>query len=449
MPSSAYDSAIFRDFFGTPAMRAVFSDEALAERYVEVEVALAQAEAKVGVIPMEAAKTIAERGAGLKVDLPHLKAETDIVGYPIVGIVHQMAKGVGDAGGYVHWGATTQDIMDTATVLQIRDALALIDADLAALDATLSALAAKHRDTVMAGRTHLQHALPVTFGFKAAVWLSMIRRHRQRLEQLKPRVLMVQFSGAAGTLASLGEKGLEVQAGLAAELGLAQPDITWHVARDGIAEAGAFLGLVTGSLSKIAVDVMLMMQTEIGEVFEPFVKGRGASSTMPQKRNPISCEMIVALAKTTRAQVGLLLDSMATDHERATGPWHLEWIALPEAFLATSGALYQARFMLEGLIVEPEAMRRNLDITGGLIVAEAVMMALAPHTGRGAAHDLVYAACRSALEQGTPLIDQLRKMPDVTKHFDETGLQCLVDPAGYLGTAREMVDRLLAQPQRS
>ena len=449
MPSSAYDSAIFRDFFGTPAMRAVFSDEALAERYVEVEVALAQAEAKVGVIPMEAAKTIAERGAGLKVDLPHLKAETDIVGYPIVGIVHQMAKGVGDAGGYVHWGATTQDIMDTATVLQIRDALALIDADLAALDATLSALAAKHRDTVMAGRTHLQHALPVTFGFKAAVWLSMIRRHRQRLEQLKPRVLMVQFSGAAGTLASLGEKGLEVQAGLAAELGLAQPDITWHVARDGIAEAGAFLGLVTGSLSKIAVDVMLMMQTEIGEVFEPFVKGRGASSTMPQKRNPISCEMIVALAKTTRAQVGLLLDSMATDHERATGPWHLEWIALPEAFLATSGALYQARFMLEGLIVEPEAMRRNLDITGGLIVAEAVMMALAPHTGRGAAHDLVYAACRSALEQGTPLIDQLRKMPDVTKHFDEAGLQRLVDPAGYLGTAREMVDRLLAQPQRS
>jgi 3-carboxy-cis,cis-muconate cycloisomerase len=277
-----------------------------------------------------------------------------------------------------------------------------------------------------------------------AVWLSMIRRHRQRLEQLKPRVLVVQFSGAAGTLASLGDDGLKVQAALATELGLAQPDITWHVARDGIAEVGAFLGLVTGSLSKIAVDVMLMMQTEIGEVFEPFVKGRGASSTMPQKRNPISCEMIVALAKTTRAQVGLLLDSMATDHERATGPWHLEWIALPEAFLATAGALHQARFMLEGLIVEPDTMRRNLDITGGLIVAEAVMMALAPHTGRGAAHDLVYVACRSALEQGTPLIDQLRKMPDVTKHFDEAGLQRLGDPAGYLGTAREMVDRLLA-----
>lgn len=448
MPSSAYDSSIFRDFFGTPAMRAVFSDETLAERYVEVEVALAQAEAKVGVVPAAAAEAIAKRAKGLKLDLAQLKAETDIVGYPIVGIVHQLAKGVGDAGGYVHWGATTQDIMDTATVLQVRDALALVEADLASLDATISSLAAKYRDTVMAGRTHLQHALPVTFGFKAAVWLSMIRRHRERLEQLKPRVLVVQFSGAAGTLASLGDDGLKVQAALADELGLAQPDITWHVARDGIAEVGAFLGLVTGSLSKIAVDVMLMMQTEIGEVFEPFVKGRGASSTMPQKRNPISCEMIVALAKTTRAQVGLLLDAMATDHERATGPWHLEWIALPEAFLATAGALHQARFMLEGLIVEPEAMRRNLDITGGLIVAEAVMMALAPHTGRGEAHDLVYVACRSALEQGTPLIDQLRRMPEVTQHFDEAGLQRLVDPAGYLGTAREMVDRLLAKSPR-
>lgn len=445
MSSTAYDSAIFRDLFGTPAMRSVFSDAALARRYVEVEVALARAEAKVGIIPAAAAEAIARNAATLSLDLGQLKAETDVVGYPIVGIVHQMAKASGDAGGFVHWGATTQDIMDTATVLQIRDALDLVEADLVAIDAALAGLAAKHRDTVMAGRTHLQHALPVTFGFKAAVWLSMIRRHRVRLEQLKPRVLVVQFSGAAGTLASLGDKGLAVQAALADELGLAQPDITWHVARDGIAEAGTFLGLVTGSLAKIAVDIMLMMQTEIGEAFEPFVPGRGSSSTMPQKRNPISCEMIVALAKAVRAQVGLLLDAMATDHERATGPWHLEWIAVPEAFVASAGALYQARFMLEGLIVEPAAMRRNLDITGGLIVAEAVMMALAPRTGRGAAHDLVYAACRAALDKGTPLIDQLRQMPDVTRHFDEAGLQRLVDPAGYLGTTGEMVDRVLRQ----
>lgn len=443
MPSTAYDSAIFRDMFATPGMRAVFSDEALAARYVEVEVALARAEAKVGVIPAAAAAAIEHHAAGLSIDLPRLKAETDIVGYPIVGIVHQMTRGAGAAGGYVHWGATTQDIMDCATVLQIRDALALVETDLAAIEMALTHLTGKHRDTVMAGRTHLQHALPVTFGFKSAVWLSMVRRHRERLRQVRPRVLVAQFSGAAGTLASLGDRGLAVQDALADELGLARPDITWHVARDGIAEVGAILGLVTGSLAKIAVDVMLMMQTEVGEAFEPFVKGRGSSSTMPQKRNPISCEMIVALAKAVRAQSGLLLDAMASDHERATGPWHLEWIAVPEAFLASSGALHQARFMLEGLIVEPAAMRRNLDLTGGLIVAEAVMMALAPLTGRGTAHDLVYSCCRSAIEKGTPLLEQLLAMPEIVAHIDEAGLRRLVDPANYLGSVGPMIDRLV------
>ncbi len=449
MPSTAYDSAIFRDSFGTPAMRAVFSDETLVRRYLDVEVALARAEAKVGVIPEAAATAIAAAGEGLAVDMATLKTETEIVGYPIIGIVHQLAKAAGEAGGYVHWGATTQDIMDTANVLQIRDALSLVAADLAALDTVLCDLAARHRDTVMAGRTHLQHALPITFGYKAAVWLSMIRRHRQRLQQLQERVLVVEFSGAAGTLASLGDKGLEVQAALAAELGLGVPDITWHVARDNIAEVGTVLGLVTGSLAKIAVDVMLMMQNEVAEAFEPFVEGRGASSTMPQKRNPISCELILALSKAVRAQSGLLLDAMAADHERATGPWHLEWIALPEACIAASGALHQARFMLQGLIVEPAAMRRNLDITGGLIVAEAVMMALAPHTGRGAAHDLVYACCREALGAGTPLLDQLRKRPEITAHFDESALARLVDPAGYLGVAGQMVDRMLTGSRRS
>lgn len=442
MPSTVFETAIFRDMFGTPAMREVFADESLVKCYVEVEVALAKAEAKVGLIPASAADEIAARTRPFAIDLAQLKAETDVVGYPIIGIVHQMAKQCGDAGRYVHWGATTQDIMDTATVMQVRDALAIVDADLDAIETALVRLSRTHRDTVMAGRTHLQHALPVTFGFKTAVWLSMIRRHRERLSQLRPRVLVVQFSGAAGTLASLGNDGLKVQAALAEELGLAQPGITWHVARDTLAEAVSLLGLVTGSLSKIAVDVMLMMQTEIGEVFEPFVPGRGASSTMPQKRNPISCEMIVALAKAVRNHVGLMLDGMAADHERATGPWHLEWMALPEAFIATAGALYQARFMLEGLIVEPVAMQRNLDMTGGLIVAEAVMMALAPHTGRGRAHDIVYGCCRASLDNSTPLIDQLRAQPEVTAHFNEAALARLVDPAGYLGTAQAMVDQM-------
>ena len=444
MPSTVFDSGIFRDAFGTPAMRAVFCDAALIARYVEVEVALAAAEASVGVIPADAAQAIRRLARADAIDVDRLKAETDLVGYPIVGIVHQMAKQCGEAGRYVHWGATTQDIMDTATVLQMRDALALVDADLAALDATLAALAAKHRDTAMAGRTHLQHALPVTFGYKAAVWLGMVSRHRERVAQLRPRVLVGQFAGAAGTLASLGDKGLAVHDALMAELDLGRPPTPWHVARDGFAEAVSFLGLVTGTLAKIATDVMLLMQTEVGEAFEPFVQGRGSSSTMPQKRNPISCEMILAAAKVVRQQAGLMLDAMAADHERATGPWQLEWVAIPEGFIAASGALRHARFMLDGLAVEPERMRRNLGLTGGLIVAEAVMMALAKHTGRQHAHDLVYGACRTALDTGSTLLAELERRPEVTRHLEPAELAKLADPVNYLGSAPAMVDRALA-----
>ena len=329
MPSTVFNSDIFRDAFGSEAMRAIFSDRSTIARYVEVEVALAAAEASVGVIPKEAAAAIARLARAEAIDVAKLKAETDLVGYPIVGVVHQLARQCGEAGRYVHWGATTQDIMDTATVLQIRDALALVEADLAALDASLAALARKHRDTVMAGRTHLQHALPVTFGYKAAVWRGMVVRHRQRLEELRPRVLVGQFAGAAGTLASLGDKGLAVHDALMHELGLGRPPTPWHVARDGMAETVSLLALVAGTLAKIATDVMLMMQTEVGEAFEPFVPGRGSSSTMPQKRNPIACEFIVALAKVVRQQAGLMLDALAADHERATGPWQLEWVAIP------------------------------------------------------------------------------------------------------------------------
>jgi 3-carboxy-cis,cis-muconate cycloisomerase len=444
MPSTVFDSDIFRDAFGSETMRKIFCDEATIARYVEVEVALAAAEATVGVIPKEAAAAIERMARADAIDVAKLKAETDLVGYPIVGLVHQLAKQCGEAGRYVHWGATTQDIMDTATVLQIRAALDLIEADLAAVDRALAALAKEHRGTVMAGRTHLQHALPVTFGYKAAVWRGMIVRHRQRLLQLRPRVLVGQFAGAAGTLASLGDKGLAVHDALMAELDLGRPSTPWHVARDGFAETVSLLALIAGTLAKIATDVMLMMQTEVGEAFEPFVKGRGSSSTMPQKRNPIACEFILAGAKVVRQHAGLMLDAMAADHERATGPWQLEWVAIPEAFIATGGALHQTRFMVEGLIVDAGRMRRNLDLTGGLIVAEAVMMALAEHTGRGDAHDIVYGACRAALDKGSTLLEELERNADVTRHLDKKRLAELTDPVNYLGSAPAMVDRALS-----
>lgn len=445
MPSTVFDSAIFRDMFGTPAMREIFSDEGVVARYVKVEVALAAAEARVGVIPKDAADTIRKKADPASLDLSKLKAETDIVGYPIVGVVHQLAKQCGDAGRYVHWGATTQDIMDTATVLQVRDALAIVAEDTAGIERALAALADKHRSTVMAGRTHLQHALPVTFGYKAAIWLGMMQRHRQRLAELKPRVLVGQFAGAAGTLASLGDQGLAVHDALMDELGLGKAAAPWHVARDGLTETVSFLALVSGSLGKVATDVMLMMQTEVAEAFEPFVQGRGSSSTMPQKRNPISCELIVAASKIVRQSAGLMLDAMLADHERATGPWHLEWVALPQAFIASSGALHQTRFMLEGLTVEAGRMRRNLDLTGGLIVAEAVMMALAQHTGRQVAHDVVYGACRAALGKGTTLLAELEHNSEVTKHLDAKRLAELTDPVNYLGSTEAMIDRVLGR----
>ncbi|GGX27939.1 3-carboxy-cis,cis-muconate cycloisomerase [Pigmentiphaga litoralis] len=444
MPVSVLESAMFKDMFGTPAMRAVFDDAATIRRYVETEVALARVQGRLGIIPAAAAQAIEARADAGGIDPVRLAHDTEIVGYPILPLVHQLSAQCGPEGEYLHWGATTQDIMDTATVLQVREALALIETDLAELDGILDAMALRYRDAAMAGRTHLQHALPITFGYKAAVWLLMIRRHRQRLEQLRPRVLIGQFGGAAGTLASLGHDGLGVQAALMEDLGLESAPITWHVARDGLAEAVQFLALVAASLGKIALDVMLMMTNELGEAFEPFVKGRGASSTMPQKRNPISCELMWSASKTVRQHAGLALDAVLQDFERATGPWHIEWSAIPEAFVLTAGSLNQARFMLAGLEVDTGRMRRNLDLSGGLIVAEAVMMGLAPHIGRQTAHDVVYDACRIAASSGRKLADVLTEDAIVSARLDRAAIESLCEPANYLGSAPEMVDRMRA-----
>lgn len=444
MPTSVLESTLFKDMFGTPEMRSVFDDQVTLSRYVEVEVALARVQGKLGIIPTDAATAIAQRADADKLDMAEMKRETEIVGYPILPLVHQISAMCGDAGGYLHWGATTQDIMDMATVLQIRQALEVIERDLSDLDGILDQMAQTYRDAPMAGRTHLQHALPITFGYKAAVWLLMVRRHRQRLEQLRPRVLVGQFGGAAGTLASLGDEGLAVSEALCQDLGLASAPVTWHVARDGLAETVQLLALISGSLGKIALDVMLMMTNELSEAFEPFVKGRGASSTMPQKRNPISCELISSASRTVRQHAGLAIDAMVQDFERATGPWHVEWSAIPEAFILTAGALNQAKFMLAGLEVDTARMSTNLDLSGGLIVAEAVMMGLAPTLGRQVAHDVVYDACRLAAQRKCSLAQVLVDDKIVSEKLSRDEIESLCNPANYLGAAPEMVDRTRA-----
>jgi len=308
----------------------------------------------------------------------------------------------------------------------------------------LAKLAKAHRDTPMIGRSNQQQAIPVTFGYKMAGLLSAVQRHRERLDQLKERVLVGEFAGGAGTLASLEHGAMQTQAGLCAELGLKQPLIAWHTIRDNIAEVGAFLGLVGGTLGKLSMDVKLMMQTEVGEAYEPYHHGRGSSSTMPQKRNPISSCYIHAAISVVRQHAAALMDAMVADHERSTGPWEIEWIVLPEAFCLMAGALRQSRQLLEGLEVDAAAMRRNIDLTHGLVMSEAVMMGLAPHIGRETAHDLVYEICRQAMTQRRPLLDLLAEHPQINKHLDRAALAHLCNPANYLGQSGTMVDRVLA-----
>jgi 3-carboxy-cis,cis-muconate cycloisomerase len=446
MASTIIDSTIFQGIFSSDAMREVWSDENRTRKYIDIERALAKVQAKLGLIPQEAADEIISHCHLDQIDMVKLRAQTERIGYPILGVVSQLNALCRDKlGEYVHWGATTQDITDTATVLQIREALALIDADLAAISKTMADLARKHRLTPMIGRSNLQQAIPVTFGYKMAGLLSAIERHRTRLTQLRPRVLVGEFAGAAGTLASLSTGAMETQAGLMEELGLGQPDIAWHTIRDNIAEVGCFLGLVGGTLGKFSMDVKLMMQTEVGEVYEPFAHGRGSSSTMPQKRNPISSCYIHAQVSVVRQHAAALMDAMIADHERSTGPWEIEWIVLPEAFCLMAGALKQTRFVLDGLEVDEAQMRANIDMTGGLVMSEAVMMGLGNHIGREYAHDLVYDICRVAVKEKRPLLDLLCEHPEINKHLDRAALAKLCDPANYLGQSGVMVDRVLSK----
>jgi 3-carboxy-cis,cis-muconate cycloisomerase len=449
MTATALDSAIFRDIFSTPEMRAVFSDERRTGYYLEIEAALARAQARFGIIPEKAAREIVRQCRIENIDLARLKQQTERIGYPILGVVQQIvglcADGLGE---WCHWGATTQDITDTAAIMQIRAALELIEKDMEATAAALAELSRRYRDTAMAGRSNLQQAVPLTFGFKTAALLAAMQRHRERLAQLRPRVLVGEFGGAVGTLASLGADGLKVQAALMEELGLGQPEIAWHTVRDRIGEVACFLGLLTGTLGKISMDVKLLMQTEVAEVYEPFHEARGSSSTMPQKRNPISCLYIHSTVALVRQHVAALLEAAVADHERSTGPWEIEWISLPEIFLLTSGALAQTKLLVCGLEVDAERMRANLDLTKGMIVSEAVMMGLGPHLGRQRAHDLVYDICRKVAATGEPLVELLAQNAEIAKHLTRAELDRMCDPAGYLGLAGEMVDKVLAREPR-
>jgi 3-carboxy-cis,cis-muconate cycloisomerase len=436
------------ELFTTEAMRDALSVRARVQGMLDFERALAAAQAKVGVIPPAAADVIAAACDVQRIDLQQLALQSVDAGNLAIPLVKLLTRAVEetdfDAGRYVHWGATSQDAIDTGLVLQLRRALTLIEADVAALADALAALAGEHKMTLMAGRTWLQHATPITFGLKAAGWLSALERDRARLAQLKSRLYTLQFGGAAGTLASLGEDGLAVAQALAAELDLALPHMPWHTQRDRFVEAATALGILTGTLGKIARDLSMLMQTEVAEAFEPAAAGKGGSSTMPHKRNPVGAAIALAAAARVPGLVATMLAAMVQEHERGFGNWHAEWDTLPEIVLLAGGAAHHIRLAIEGLEVDRERMRANLDATHGLLYAEAVSMALAQKIGKSSAHHLVESCARTATVQRRALRDVLAAEPGVSEHLSPTELDRLFDPQRAIGLAELLVGRVLA-----
>jgi 3-carboxy-cis,cis-muconate cycloisomerase len=439
--------ALLDPLFGSPAMGEVFSDAARLQHMLDFEAALARAEAHCGVIPAAVTHAIASKCKVKLIDANALAAATAESVNPAIPLVKQLttlvAKDDPEAAQFVHWAATSQDANDTGLVLQIRQALDILEADLDVLCRGLAQLAQTHRSTPMAGRTLMQHALPTTFGVKVAGWLDAVNRHRDRLAETRARVLVLQFGGAVGTLAALHEKGLQVAEALASELQLGVPTMPWHTQRDRVAEVATVLGLCTGTLGKMARDISLHMQTEVAEVFEPAGPGRGGSSTMPHKRNPVSAAVVLSAATRVPGLVSTMLSAMVQEDERGLGDWHAEWETLPEIFRLTAGALHQLATIVPHLEVDAARMRHNLDATRGLIFAEAVTTAMAGHIGEAAAHRLLEEAIRQTRESGKHLREVLAHNHAVTERLTSAELDRLFAPENYLGVAEELVDRVI------
>jgi adenylosuccinate lyase/3-carboxy-cis,cis-muconate cycloisomerase len=430
--TTTLDCALLRDLYGTAELRAIFTTEALVQSWLDVEAALAAAEAEVGIVPAEAAERIARECDASLYDLDELRSGLAATKHPLVPLIRALTERSGDAGGWVHWGATTQDIVDTGLVLQARAALVPIDRDLGRALQAAAGLARRYAETPMAGRTHYQHAVPITFGLKAATWADELDRAVARLRGLD---LVAQLSGAAGTLATLGADAEAVQEAFSRRLALARADVHWHATRDRLRDLAHALSQVAAAAERIAAEIIRLEATETGEAFEPSDDAHVGSSTMPQKRNPMTCEYVVASARLLRGATGVLADSPAHAGERDMSFWAAEWLALPSAMILCGGIVDKLATVLEGLEVDEARMRANLELTRGLIMAEAAMMALGASIGHEAAHTLVQQASRRASESGTTLGDELAADPEVVRHMSPEELASLVEPSSYLGLA--------------
>src|SRR5690606_6946177 len=431
-------SQLYASLFYQNEVTEIFSDRALVSYMIEAEVALAQAQAQVGVIPESVATAISQvtKTAIDQIDFDALAVATGLAGNIAIPFVKQLTAIVKqndeDAARYVHWGATSQDILDTACLLQCRSALQQVESLIQQCYRTALIQAEQYRSQVMIGRTWLQQGLPITLGHKFARWASAFHRDLARIEAIKSRVFTAQLGGAVGSLASLQNQGTAVVQEFAAQLQLSVPSCTWHGERDRIVEVASVLAIVTGGLGKMARDWSLMMQTEISEVFEPAAKGRGGSSTMPHKRNPVAAASVLAAANRVPVLMSSLYQSMVQEHERSLGGWHAEWLALPEIFQLCAGALERTLDVLQGMQVNTQNMQRNLEYTQGLIMAEAVMMALAPHIGRLQAHHLVEDACKTAVAKGVHLRDVIAELDQVKNLFSVDQVLEMFKPESYL-----------------
>jgi 3-carboxy-cis,cis-muconate cycloisomerase len=439
---------LFDPLFTTDAMREVFSDRQRLQGMLDFEGALARALASAGIAPRNAVEPIESQCHAELFDMESLARAAALSGNVAIPMVKALAQFVAksdpQAATFVHWGATSQDAIDTGLVLQVRAAFDLLDRDLAHLADALARLAEAHKSTLVAGRTWLQQGPPVTLGLKAAGWLATIERHRERLRDSRKQALALQFGGAVGTLAALEGRGSAVAASLARDLRLELPELPWHAHRDRLAEVAASLGLLTGSLGKMARDISLMSQTEIDEVAEPSGPGRGGSSTMPHKRNPVGSAIILAAAVRVPALVSTMLTAMVQEHERGLGGWHAEWETLPEIFRLVAGALAHMREVIDGLEVHADKMLRNAKATRGLVLAEAVAFALRKRLGKEKSHQIVEEAARRASEDGRDFADVLLSYAEVRGQFSAAEISRLLDPAHYLGSAAEMIDNVLS-----
>ncbi|MBN9392478.1 MAG: 3-carboxy-cis,cis-muconate cycloisomerase [Chloroflexi bacterium] len=435
--------------FTTPAMTAVFSAPAHVQAMLDFEAALARAEAELEIIPQAAALEIAGKSRVELFDVAALYRETALAGTPAIPLVRMLTALVeGEAKRYVHWGATSQDAIDTALMLQSRAGLDLLLAGLLEIAESCAQLAEKHRATLMVGRTLLQQALPLTFGLKAARWLALVTRQVEFLREQQETALAVQLGGAAGTLASLGDKGPEVVERLAAKLKLAAPELPWHTERDRVGRLAGSLGVVAGAMAKIGTDLALLAQTEVGEAREGELPGKGGSSAMPQKRNPVDTMLALAAARLAVGAVPVILGAMGQEHERAVGGWQAEWTALPDLFRHTAGAVEGIRAATANLEIDADRMRANLDRTNGLVLSEALTMALAPKIGRAEAYKIVQAAVKQVTEQGKDLRQAVLENPQARQHLTEAEIDQALDPASYLGSANLFIDRALAGYRR-